>query len=62
MLTTEAFNYCCFSKFYDKEVELANYWSPGISHVVNPGISRGGKYPQNLENEAILGNRMCLKL
>ena len=29
--------------------------------MVNPGISRDGKYPQNLENREILGNKKSYK-
>ena len=29
--------------------------------VVNPGISRDGKYPKNLENQEILGNKNSYK-
>ena len=29
--------------------------------MVNPGISRDGKYPQNLENWEILGNKNSYK-
>ena len=29
--------------------------------MVNPGISRDGKYPKNLENWEILGNKISYK-